>query len=179
MSESVIWFVDLDASIVEANQLAQRVGTWLLAEGIVSPIPCQAPGRSHLLSRGESAAIWDSFPHSPLLLSGLEIVTERRVFHTGDNGIDGIRCPACGVKHRPDDLPWGDVVEAWFSGNAGDHMVCPDCNVSRSIVDWEFDSPWGFGNLAFGFWNWQISGRLANEIAAITGHRCRLVFEHV
>ena len=106
MSDSITWFVDLDASSAEAKELAERVSAWLVTQGIVSPLPCQAPGGSHLLSRGESAAIWDTFPHaSPVLMCGLEIVTERRVFHTGDNGIDGIRCPACGAKHHPDDLP--------------------------------------------------------------------------
>lgn len=180
MSDSVTWFVDLDASLDDAKELAERVKAWLIAQGIVSPVPCQALGASHLLSRGETAAMWDTFPHaSPVLMCGLEVVTERRVFHTGGNGIDGIRCPACGAKHHPDDLPWSDAISAWFASESDDSMACPACHASRSIVDWEFDSPWGFGNLAFGFWNWPISDRLLHELSAMIGHRLRLVHEHI
>ena len=82
MSDSVTWIVDLDASLDEAKELAERVKAWLIAQGIVSPIPSQAVGRSHLLSRGKSAAMWDAFPHaSQVLMCGLEVATERRVFH--------------------------------------------------------------------------------------------------
>lgn len=180
MSDNVTWIVDLDASLQDAPKLAEQVKEWLIAQGVVSATPCQAFGANHLLSRGASAAAWDAYPHtSPVLMCGLEITTQRRVFHTGDNGIDCIRCPDCGVSHNPDDLPWNDAVGAWFEDDANHCMTCPYCGASRSIVEWEFDRPWGFGNLAFGFWNWPITDRLIIEMSAITSHRCRLVHEHI
>lgn len=39
--------------------------------------------------------------------------------------------------------------------------------------------PWGFGNLALGFWNGPISDRLLNEVSAMIGHRFRLVHERI
>lgn len=39
MSDSVTWFVDLDASSEDAKELAERVSAWSIAQGIVSPIP--------------------------------------------------------------------------------------------------------------------------------------------
>ncbi|WP_156369560.1 serine/threonine protein kinase [Duganella sp. Leaf126] len=180
MSDNVTWIVDLDASLEDAPNLAERVKIWLIAQGVVSATPCQAPGAENLLSRGPSAAAWDAYLHtSPVLMCGLEVTTQRQVFHTGDNGIDSIRCPDCSVRRNPDDLPWSDAVGAWFEDNGNYCMKCPDCGASRSIVEWEFDHPWGFGNLAFGFWNWPIADRMMVEISAITGNRCRLVHEHI
>lgn len=179
MSDNAIWFVDLDASLDEVQELADQVRKWLIAQGIVSPIPCQTLYASHLLSRGPSAAQWDTFAYShPTVLCGLEIVTERTVFHSGDNGIDAIACPAYGARHLPDELPWDDAVGAWYSGEAEHSMTCPACHMSHSIVDWTFDMPWGFGNLGFGFWNWPINDRLLDELSAMTGHRYRLVHQH-
>jgi Zn ribbon nucleic-acid-binding protein len=180
MSDNVTWIVDLDALLDEAPQLAEQIKAWLIGEAVVSATPCQALGAEHLLSRGAAAAKWDAFPHTGhVAMCGLEISIQRRVFHTGDNGIGGIRCPDCGVTHHPDDLPWSDAVDAWFSGESDHSMTCPACRASASIVAWEFDPAWGFGNLACGFWNWPIANQLLTEIATITGHRCRVVHEHI
>lgn len=179
MSDNVTWFVDLDASPDEAKALADHVSKWLITQGIVSPIPCQALGADHLLSRGSSAAQWDAFEHIyPAELCGLEMVIERTVFHSGGNGIDAISCPSCTTRHLPDEVSWDDAVDAWYAGRAEHSMSCPACHARHSIVDWTFDMPWGFGNLGFGFWNWPISDRLLDELSIMTGHRYRLVHQH-
>ena len=180
MSDNVTWIVDLDVSLEDAPKLAERVTAWLIVQSVVTATPCRLAGADHLLSRGASAAAWDAYPQiSPVLMCGLVVITQRRVFHTGDNGIDSIRCSDCGVSHNPDELPWSDAVGSWFEDDTNHCMTCPDCGARRSIVEWEFDQPWGFGNLAFGFWNWAINDQMMVEISAITGHRCRLVYEHI
>ena len=180
MSDNVTWIVDLDASANEAADLADRVREWLTSQGIVSPISRRVSDGIDLLGRGEQANAWDAESHAAdLAMCGLQVATERQVFHTGDNGIDCIRCPSCHVAHDPDSLPWSDAVEAWYAEEGDDGMACPDCGARHRIVDWEFEMPWAFGHLAFGFWNWPVSERLLHEVAAITGHRCRLVHEHI
>ncbi|TWI69089.1 hypothetical protein IP91_00154 [Pseudoduganella lurida] len=180
MSDNIVWIVDLDASPEEAPALGERVTAWLVAEGIVSSATGSAPGAGHLLGRGPSAAAMDTFPlMEPVAMCGLEVMAERRVFHTGDNGIDSIRCPECGASHDPDELPWTDAAGSWLEGAADDGMTCPDCGAHPGIAAWEFDLPWGFGNLAFGFWNWPVSEGLATGISAFTGHRYRVVHEHL
>ena len=182
MGATVDWIVDLDATLDEAPALAKRVTEWLIAREIVSPTLCpeRAYSGADLMVRGASAAQWDACPMTPPFnMCGLEVVIERTVFHSGDNGIDTIRCPGCGAAHHPDDIPWSDAVGAWFSAEADHTMACPACHASQSIVDWTFDVPWGFGNLAFGFWNWPITDRLVDEVSALTGHRCRHVEEHI
>lgn len=183
MSDNVEWVVDLDASLDEAQVLAAKVKDWLLAQGIISNRACAGPSYrgGELLLPGPNAAAWSvagdaEFPS----MHGFGIVTERTVFHTGDNGIQGLRCPRCVQQHDPDDLAWSDAVGAWFDEEGSDALQCPACGCESSIVDWRFlDLDWGFGNLAFGFWNWPITERLAEAIGAVLGHRCRLVGEHI
>lgn len=82
MSDSVTWFVDLEASLDEAKEMADHVSNWLIAQGIVSPIPCQALRADHLLSRGELEAQWDVFEHIyPAEMCGLKVVIEQAVLH--------------------------------------------------------------------------------------------------
>jgi hypothetical protein len=117
MSDNVQWVVDLDASLDEAQVLAARVKDWLLAQSIVSNTTCaeRSYRGGELLLPGPNAAVWSvagdgEFPS----MHGFGIVTERTVFHTGDNGIQGLRCPRCAQEHDPDDVAWSDAVGAWF-----------------------------------------------------------------
>ena len=183
MSANVDWIVVLDASLEEAKPLAQKVRDWLMAQQVVSSSAPEALSwvGNDLLGRGVRAANWDTCPPGDLSAQcGMQTIIERRVFHTGDNGIQGFACPICKATHSPDDLPWSNAVEAWYSAEPDDCMQCPACHASPNIVDWTFlTCEWGFGNLAFGFWNGSIDQRLVEQIASITGHRCRLVHEHI
>jgi hypothetical protein len=176
------WIVDLDATLAEAPQLAAAVTGWLVAEGVVSTLACtqRSYGDSELLLPGASAGQWSEFVRpDDGGLQGFEAVTGRTVYHTGDNGIQGLRCPLCARDHAVDDLPWGDAVSAWHAGQAADAMRCPACGAESGIVDWRFlDFEWGFGNLAFGFWNWSVSARLVKVVGEMLRHRVRLVHEH-
>ena len=180
MSDNIVWIVDEDASADEAPALAARVREWLVAERIVAPGPGEIEDGTLLLRRGDAAPAWDTFPCEwRITPCGLEVSVGRRVFHTGGNGIDGIGCPACGAVHGADDLPWSDAVEAWLREEGDDAMACGTCGARRGIAEWAFEMPWGFGHLAFGFWNWPVGERLRDEVARLTGHRCRLVYEHI
>ena len=183
MSDSVDWIVDLDASPSELEHLSNKVREWLIQRGIIAEQVSAVPAYSGrpLLMRGPRAAEWDSSPVEWLpALCGLEVVRERTVFHTGDNGIQKLQCPACGHQHDPETVPWSDAVGAWFAEEDEHSLQCPTCQQRHSIVDWRFlECEWGFGSLGFGFWNWSISERLVDELASLLGHRCRLVHEHI
>jgi len=181
MSQNITWIVNLDASANEASTIGKRVEQWLAEQGIVNPGK-ELPGLmgKPLFARGPSAALWDdgSFD-GPETLCGLEIAIGRKVYHTGGHGIDALRCPSCNLSHDPDVVPWSDAVGAWHACEGDDHLACPGCAMRSNIVDWDFTLPWGFGNLAFGFWNWSIDGRIHSELSALTGHRYRVVHEQV
>lgn len=61
------------------------------------------------------------------------MVIERKVFHTGDNGLQSMRCPYSGHQHAPDHVPWAEATDAWFIQDGGDSMNCSG-NARRSSV---------------------------------------------
>lgn len=182
MSDSIDWVVDLEATSEHVDGLASRVKHWLIEQQIVltKESGVRAYSGATLLPPGPCAEAWSVQVARDLAMCGLEVVTKRTVFHTGDNGLDGFQCPNCGQSHGVDDVPWSDAVGGWWSQEGSHLMLCPSCQRSSSIVEWRFlEFEWGFGNLGFGFNNWPISERLAAEIGAVLGHRCRLVHQHI
>jgi len=84
-----------------------------------------------------------------LIVNGLEIVTERQVFTSGENFPEEIICPSCNcniANHDWDIGPW------WK--NETDNMICPLCQKESEIHFFAFDWQWGFSDLGFIFWNW-------------------------
>jgi hypothetical protein len=182
LSEHTDWVVVLDISPSEADILAEQVKEWLIAQEIILPrIASQRSLRDGEIWMRGWAAKWDddlTF-QSRSSLCGLEIVKERRVFDAGGHGLDALICPSCSARQNPDNLAWSDAVGEWYFGKDGSALRCPICHASHPVVEWEFSVPWAFGNLGFGFWNWTIKQELADKIASITGHRCRLVRQHI
>lgn len=185
MSDHVMWIVDLDSSLEDAETFAAQVKEWLVKKEIVSSAACSTAaydGRTLLLPGACAfAPEWATFDmQHPPAMHGFATVVERKVFHTGGNGIQGIRCPRCSQRHDPEDVAWSDAAEAWYSQEGDDSVTCPTCAIQSKIIDWQFlESDWAFGNLAFAFWNWPVSENIAQGIGSLLGHRCRLVHEHI
>ncbi|PMS35934.1 hypothetical protein B0G57_108166 [Trinickia symbiotica] len=182
MSDHITWVVDLDASLQEAPIFAQRGLEWLIQQSIVQPFPDveRLLGDLDLYRPGPKAAAWSELVASDLLHCGLEISVDRTVFHTGDSGAEGIRCPHCGVAHSLESVPWDEAVDRWCASQSDDTLTCPACVRAASIVDWTFfELDWGFGNLGFGFNNWVIEPRLAEELGKVLGHRIKVVHQHI
>jgi hypothetical protein len=183
MGATVNWIVDLDATLDEAIELAAKGKKWLLAQKIITTAICpeRTYGGAELLTRGPLASEWDACEFQiGSAMCGLEISIGRTVYTAGDNGLQSFACPKCSHQHAPEAVPWSDAVGHWYEAEAGYFMRCTACDADSSIVDWQFlECPWGFGNLAFGFWNWTIKDGLNTELAAVLGHRCRHVEEHI
>lgn len=186
MSDRIEWIVDLDVRLAEARAAAAKVKTWLVEQGIVSQAVClqRSYADTELLLPGSCASSpdWCGFDWTPRPggMEGFDVVIERRVFHTGENGVQGLCCPHCGHQHDPDEVPWADAADAWFVEEGDDSMTCSACSERASIVDWRFaEFEWAFGNLGFAFWNWPVSEKLAQCIGSVLGHRVRLIHEHI
>ncbi len=190
MSDSVEWIVDTEATLEEAPALAQRVLAWLVEQHIVQarPAPDQtALGGAPLHLPADGAEPW-SIQVMGTLGCGLQIATERTVFHTGDNGLDALQCPQCKTVHPRETVAWSEAVNGWFIGE-DDRLACPTCETAASVTNWvfavedrdgwSFEFDWGFGQLAFGFSNWVIRPELVSEIGHLLGHRVKLVHEHI
>jgi hypothetical protein len=85
-------------------------------------------------------------------VTGLETVTHRGVFHTGENGLDHLICPNCRQDIANQD--W-DFLNEW-SNNISNNLTCPLCKVSTDIHRYEFAPELGFSDLGFTFWNWPV-----------------------
>jgi hypothetical protein len=182
MGASIDWVVDMEVGPEGSAAQAKKVLDFLLAEKIILPTTRESKGRRGmpLFNPGPDAESWSIQVCHDIHQCGLEVLQERTVFHAGDNGLDGFRCPSCGVEHSAEDVPWSDAVGAWYEGKPNDRMSCPACNAEPSIIDWTFlQCEWSFGNLGFGFNNWSITERLANAIGEVLGHRFGLVNEHI
>lgn len=85
-----------------------------------------------------------------LVVNGLEIITERVIFDTGQNGIETLICPSCNQNIASED--WNFLNE--WAANESDNLTCPLCNTTTDIHKYKFTPEWGFSNLGFCFWNW-------------------------
>lgn len=178
MSVHTYWIVDIDATAEEAPALADKVRQWLVEREIILPgPPLMDEAYAPLYRYGPAAARWaheDALGHD-LLCAGLQIVTERTVFHAGEGDVGPFVCPHCGATH--DDLPWSPPTEAWYEGEGDNRLTCPACGTASSIAEWR--SGWAYGHLGFGFVEGRMLDKLGDELAALTGHRLRVVHEHL
>jgi hypothetical protein len=88
-----------------------------------------------------------------LAINGLEVVTEKEVFHTGEYGLESAKCPYCSYSIEAKNMY--SMINDWFTSDT-DHFSCPGCHVQVNLQDWQCDPVWGFSNLGFTFWNWPI-----------------------
>lgn len=162
-----------------AQQKIDEILQWLIAEDVVKPEPSDCVlGSSvgYAISDG-AANVVDGEEDLPLDLwtNGLEIANKRTVFHTGENGIDAIICPACNANIVEDD--WN--LEAW-NEEQSNNLVCPSCNLESDIQLFEFSPEWGFSNIGFTFWNWPpFKDEFINQFKERLGCDVRIVESHL
>ena len=180
MSDKYVKVTDVDATIEEAEVLSQQIVDWLIEERIILPEKTDCVLGADLgYPPGPNVAQAVEYPERvyPLGTLGLEVTVGRNVQWTAEIIF---RCPTC---HRPmvdDDTPsaglkgsvWEAALDDWEAGGAG-MLMCNQCGSSSPISEYEQgDHPWGFGNLAFTFWNWTIlKPDFLAEMSRRLGHR--------
>lgn len=126
---------------------------WLVSKDIVLPTLSNcilSSNNGYAISKGAKGAIL--FSENLLLnhvINGLEIITERQIFHTGENGMDECLCPHCKKNIAAED--W-DFFNDWVE-QKNNNLTCPLCNVATDIHQFTFSPEWGFSDLGFTFWN--------------------------
>ncbi|WP_299260454.1 hypothetical protein [uncultured Aquimarina sp.] len=109
-------------------------------------------------------------------IDGLEVIVGRRtVFDNGGNGLEQVNCPKCNFNTIATN--WTDALQDWFNGGDGT-IQCENCKEHTSIIEYDFQPKWGFGELGFIFYNWpkfkdvfikQIEEVLDKEVLVIRG----------
>lgn len=174
------WFqtlVDRDATAEEAPALAAYILQWLIKEQIVKPDATDCvlggefgypPGQNYSRAVDENGSGFLS-----MQTNGLEIIVRRSVIWSGQGEVELI-CSACGRFSPPD--RWADAIAEWHEGRGPGMLACPGCGASQSVAECPHNPAWGFGQLAFQFWNWPTLGpSFVDEITRRTEHRVVLV----
>jgi hypothetical protein len=155
MGDSFITLVPNPVKSDEVGNLSRRTTDWLIANKIILPSLSDC-----ILGKGKGYAPGqnckdiiegDDFGLTGPGVNGLEVITNRRVFDNGGNGLEEMNCPHCGTNNIG--LEWGEMVDGWHRGE-NDLMKCMGCNKATSIIDYEFVPALGFGEFGITFWNW-------------------------
>ena len=153
MSEHSISIVPRQSNYPNNNTKAREILDWLVSKDIVKPILSNCIlGSDNGYAISDGAKQITHFPEDvpfDFATNGLEIVTKRQIFYTGENGIENLICPSCGQDIAKED--W-DFLSEW-GDNESNNLTCPLCNVATDIHQFNFAPEWGFSDLGFIFWN--------------------------
>jgi len=180
MSDSSISIVCKKSRYPNNKEKAQEILEWLVANNIVdlTMSDCTLGSENgYAVSTGAETIVEEPrfLPFRPIQINGLSIITDRTIFHTGENGIEELICPNCKSDISQED--W-DFFDPWAGGETDD-LTCPSCGKSNEIHDYSFKPEWGFSNLGFTFWNWppfkqdfidDLKRRLGCDVNVVISH---------
>ena len=179
MSDHSISIVPRQSSYPDNKAKAIEILDWLVSKDIVKPTLSDC-----ILSSNNGYAISDGakqvtiFPDDlpfDLVTNGLEIITERQVFDTGENFIDELTCPSCNENIALDD--WD--LNPW-SNQESNNLTCPQCGHETEIHNYTFEPDWGFSDLGFTFWNWsEFTDDFINEFKKKLNCEISIVNQHI
>ena len=173
MSDNSISIVPKISTIPNNKTVAKNILDWLIERDIVKSTPSNCilnsnekgyaiseGARSVTISIGYSKIELDqkgnivqvpvdNYIPTDLVTNGLEIITQRHVFDTGENYINELICPNCNENIAHDD--WD--LYSW-NDEKSDCLICPQCQYETEIHRFSFTPEWGFSDLGFKFWNW-------------------------
>jgi hypothetical protein len=154
MSDHSISIVPKLSAYPNKSAKAREILDWLVSiDTIKSQISDCVLGANGGYSISSGAREVTSYPNVlpfEFGVNGLELTTERQIFHTGQNGMDLALCPKCNQNIADED--WGFLSE--WGDNLGDTVTCPLCSEATDIHQYKFSPDWGFSDLGFTFWNW-------------------------
>lgn len=181
------WCRILVDEVVRGDSAARAAGhyleSWLIDNGVLSPelTDCvlghplgHPPGPSYgraVGGTGDAPRLWTN---------GGYVTTGRRAHWGGD--LEGLACAQCGrlVDVLSDGDRWQQTfmktIAEWVDGGDGT-ITCPGCGARNELGDWDWGRhPWGFGELAVVFWNWEpLSRSFIDDVSGVLGHPVRYI----
>lgn len=162
-------------NIVKANEILD----WLISQDIVKPSLSDcvlSSNKGYAISEGAKSVtnLPDELPFD-LNVNGLEIITKRQVFDTGESGMDECICPNCKGNLASED--WS-FFNDWYEQKSN-NITCTLCNIASDIHQFTFSPSWGFSDLGFTFWNWhgltdefiaEFKQKLGCDISVVRAH---------
>ena len=154
MGDQSISIVPKRSDIPAKEIKAKEILDWLVSLDIVKPKASDcilSADEGYEISNGAKQITIDPalLPFG-LSVNGLQIIKERQVFDTGQNGIEKLICPNC--KQDISNEDW-EFLNEW-ADNRSNNITCPLCKTPAEIHSYQFTAEWGFSDLGFTFWNW-------------------------
>lgn len=153
--------VDTGAGLDDADHLARHVVQLLSGRGIVAGKPSQEGGYERGPNASDISLPGSGTPTAgheaiPPVFSHLQVLIGR-LTHPDDlseSRAPRALCPSCGAVLEDPDGNWEAAVQTWIEGDDDSDLLCVACGKESRVSAWGYDSRYGFGNLAFRFWNW-------------------------
>ncbi|MEV5986961.1 hypothetical protein AB0L85_18375 [Streptomyces sp. NPDC052051] len=182
--------VDLEVTAEEAGPLAERMVDWMVAEGVITREMSGDAMYSLSVDEGHvPGPNWARATGNPADLGwwpGPVAVVVGRDSHVGGQGMAEAEyavCPRCETRTVVIDYPerfeadravwqpFGDGITAWKETGEGS-APCATCGASVPVTEWEWDTNFVLGALAFDFWGWPpLSAEFQAEFGHRLGHR--------
>ncbi|MEO1435245.1 MAG: hypothetical protein AAFV80_06880 [Bacteroidota bacterium] len=161
MGDSITSFVPKRLIYPNPAEMLDRVREYMIqqqyirkktANNTFEDLPGHLPGRKYrdiLIDR-------DAFNHvKRLKTNGVAFIQTRTIFHTYENELDEVLCPACSSNLFGDN--WADLVSEWLAGGDG-QLTCPYCETEADLSAFTFRAEpyfrWAFSNVGISFYNW-------------------------
>ena len=177
--------IDTQAGMDEAPELAQHLVSFLAGKGIVEPTPSAEGGyprgpRALAISvapRDQGPRIPDHEPIPPNYFH-LQVVVGRMTHPDTMSAFEpsSAACPRCRKEIEDLEADWSTAAQDWMAGDNDASLSCSGCGASSPVTGWIYKAGYGFGNLAFRFWNWPpFTPAFLDEVRRELGHRIVLV----
>ena len=180
MSDYSISIVPKRSTFPDKEAKTKEILDWLVSADIIKPelSDCVLNDKDgYAISDGANNIVEDIdvLPFD-LTTNGLDVVTERQIFNTGQNGMEKLICPNC--KHDIVEEEWS-FFDDWDE-NKSNNITCPLCNIANDIHQFEFTPEWGFSDLGFTFWNLPVlKPSFINEFRQRLGCDVSVVFQRI
>lgn len=182
MADTFQTVIDTAARPDEADHLARHVVEFLAGKGVIEAVASQeggyvrGPGALEIAEAGETRRAHETIPP---VYSHLQVIIGRAT-HCAD--LSDPRppkplCPACGspLVDQEDEL-WSEALQGWLSGDDEAYLACVVGQDGGPITTWDYQGTFGFGNLAFRFWNWPpLKPSFLDELRKELGHPIAIV----
>ena len=173
--------IDTGARTDEADHLARHVVSFLAEKGVIEANPSEeggyprGPRALEIAGRSESRPSHETIPP---VYTHLQVMVGRAV-HADDlseSRSPVALCPKCAKTFDDVDEEWPAAVQAWLAGDNDSALTCPECGSSAPVTAWGYAGRFGFGNLAFRFWNWPpLLEKFVEELKNELGHPVSIV----
>ena len=180
MSDFSISIVPKQSTYPDKENKVKEILEWLISLDIIKPASSDCVLGSNegyaISNNAKKVTTHSEYEAFALNTNGLEIITNRQIFHTKQNGIEKLICPNCLENIANEDWNFLDV----WAENLSNNLTCPLCRIASDIHQFNFLPEWGFSDLGFTFWNWpDLTKAFINDFRQKLGCDINLIYTHL